>query len=270
VTTSLLRLLIAGWILWLLVRAGRAAWVHRRLVRLVWSRIRPRHLVGSLGLLVLVGTVAVALLVYVPWTGYGLGSLVGLDGNAVFAPLEEAVARTQPAAPGARDWWLAGLATLFLGYLLVLLPWLAFLEEELFRSGLEDASPGREALAALRFGLAHLVMLVPLGAALAISVAGLAYSRAYRRAHRHAPGAPPPEAVARVLRPTRRSVAAARRARGRGAMAGVALPDGATVDRRPEHRQAAGVLASTVWHTTFNSLVVLLVWASVVVEALAP
>lgn len=268
-TTSVLRLAIAAWILVLLVRAGRAAWHHRALIRLVWSRIRLRHVAGSLALLVVVATVALGLIAALPWLGYGLGSLVGLDGNAVFSPLEEAVARTDAPAAGGPDWWLAGLTTLFLGYLVVLLPWLAFVEEEIFRAGLEDATTGREALAALRFGLVHLVMLVPLGAALAIGVAGYAYSRLYRRAHRRAEGLRVPPPVARAFRPTRRSRAAADRARETAAprvepaLVGV-------VDRTPERRQAEAVLASTIWHATFNTLVVVLVWAGILVEALSP
>jgi hypothetical protein len=74
----------------------------------------------------------------------------------------------------------------FLALLFALFPWLAYVEELTFRQGLELATPAREAWAALRFGLAHLFMLVPLAAALAIAVAGFAYGRVYRSAYRRA------------------------------------------------------------------------------------
>jgi hypothetical protein len=78
--------------------------------------------------------------------------------------------------------------------------------------------------AALRFGLAHLIMLVPLSAALAIAVAGFAYGQIYRRAYAR----------------------------------GLALGDRDEADLRTE-----AVLAATTWHTAFNSLLVLAVFAGV-------
>lgn len=265
-TTALLRLAIVGWILLLLVRAARAAWHQRALVVTVWRRIRPRHVVGSFGLLVMVVTVAGLLLTTVPWLGYGLGSLIGFEGNAVFAPLEEAAARAGPAPAAGPDWLFLALTTGFLGFLIVLLPWLAFVEEEVFRAGLERASPTVEVRAALWFGLVHLVMLVPLAAALAIAVAGFVYGRIYRAAYRRAGGGDVPAPVARAFRSTRRSAAAAAAER-QAAPGALALADGpldVAVDRRPERRQAEATLASAVWHTTFNTLVIVLVWVSIV------
>lgn len=256
--TTTLRLLLAAWILFTLARATRAGWRQRRLVVAVWRAIRPRHVVGSLALLAVVGTLATVLIDRVPGMSVGLGHLLGVTGNAVFVPLSEAVAHAGPAPARGPDWVLIGLSTGFLGLLTALLPWLAFVEEEVFRAGLEDASPPREAAAALVFGLAHLVMLVPVGAALAIAVAGLVYGRLYRRAHRRADGRSLPVPVALAFRPTRRSAAAADRAR---------TSDG---DPRPERRQAAAVFASTVSHTTFNTTVVVVVWLGIVISALAP
>ncbi len=278
VVTATARALIAVWILFLLVRAGATAWGQRRLVLAVWRRIRPRHVLGAVGLLVLVGGLATVLLVWVPGMSYGLGSLVGLTGNAVFAPLEEAAAHSAAAATPQRDWLLAGLSVLFLGGLAAMLPWLAFVEEEMFRAGLEDASLPRQAWRAFVFGLAHLVMLVPVGAALAVGTAGFVYGRIYRRAYRRSEAAPP-RAVAAAFRPTRASAAAADRSRTESwseswSVAGTAVAgDGSVavlVDRTPERRQADAVLASTVWHATFNTVVVVLVLVSIVVSALFP
>jgi hypothetical protein len=102
----------------------------------------------------------------------------------------------------------------------------AYLEEHVFREGLEHASLPRQAGAAFRFGLAHLVMLIPVAAALAIGVVGFVYGLIYRAAYRRA--------VNKML------VVAPRSAR------------------------AEAVLASTVWHTTFNSVLIVLLLVGLV------
>ena len=221
---SALRLAVAAIIILLVLRAARAAWGNRHIAFTVWRRIRPRHVLGSLALLAVVLGVAVALMTLLPVTSYGLGSLIGLTGNAIFAPVEEAAVRGG-AAQGPQADTVAravNVATLgFLTLLLALFPWLAYVEERVFREGLERAGPVRRSVAALRFGLAHLVMLVPVAAALAISVAGLWYGRVYVAGYRRAAG-------------------------------DELLPAAAA--------RTAGVLDSTVWHTAFNStLVVLLI-----------
>lgn len=235
---SAARLVIAAVIVVLLVQSGRLAWRNRTLAVAVWRRIRPQHVLGSLALLALVLGVAVALMSVVPVTQYGLGSLVGLTGNAVFAPVEEAAQRSGSPGlltgdPSGASWWLRAGVGAFLAALLALFPWLAYSEERTFRWGLERATLGREMFVALRFGLVHLVMLIPLAAALAIGVAGFFYGRVYRRAYLRE--------VAHVtveVGPT-----------------GAPVIGGPT----PAEVRSRAVLASTVWHTTFNSLIVVLV-----------
>jgi hypothetical protein len=267
---DLIRAAIAVWILWTLIRVARVAWRQRALTVAIWRAIRFRHVAGAFGLLVVVGGVATALVTWIPGASFGVGHLVGLTGNAVFAPLEEGLARAGPPPTKGADWLLLVGATVFLGGLAVLLPWLAFVEEEVFRAGLEDAGFGRVAMASLVFGLAHLVMLVPIGAALAIGVAGYAYATLYRRTFHRAGGdraAVAPDVAVRAYRPTRRARAAA--ARARVAAVRAALLEGrdrdgaevlATLDRDPEHRQAAAVFTAAVWHATFNTTLVVLLW----------
>ena len=266
---SVLRFVIAAWVLFLLGRAAVGAWHRRDLAIAVWRRIRPRHVAGAVALFLLVATLVIGLLTFVPPLRYGLGTLIDFSGNAVFVPLEEAARR--PGAPGAGggpDWLLIGLATAFLGALALMLPWLAFVEEEVFRAGLEDASVGRQLLTALVFGLAHLIMLVPVGAALAVGVAGYVYGLVYRRAHRRVDPDEIPEVALRSFRPTRRSARAADRARAeRDVEAGTDPLTVMLVDRSPEGRQAGAVLASTVLHTTFNTLVIGVVWLSIVASS---
>lgn len=269
--------MVAALVLLLLVRAGRVAWRQRELTRAIWAAVGWRHLAGALGLLALVVAVATVLLVAVPVTGVGLGTLTGTEGNAVFSPLEEGLARAGPAPASGVDWLLLAGGTVFLGALALLLPWLAFVEEEVFRAGLEGASWARVAAVSLVFGLLHLVMLIPLAAALAIGVAGFVYTLIYRRAA--AERRPIPAVARRAYRPTSRARAAVRAA-GRPGRQGpdAAVPtaladDGAATDAARAaaavDAQASGVFHATVWHTTVNTAIVVLVWLSVLATAIA-
>ena len=246
--TGVLRLVIAGAVIVLLGRAARAAWRNRRVAVAVWQRIRLRHVAGSVMLLTLVLVVAVTLSDLVPVTNFGLGSLVGLHGNAIFAPIEEIADRAPGVSPGAAGepsadgaprpddsfaWVGRAAVGAFLLLLLALFPWLAYVEEHAFRAGLERAGPVRQILSALRFGLVHLVMLIPLFAALAVAVAGFVYGLIYRAAFRRA---------------ERRQLAVAG-----------PFPNTAGVAVSQRQARAEALLASTVWHTTFNSLIALLV-----------
>ncbi len=269
------RLVVAAIVAVLLGRAAVGASRHRELALTVWRSITPRHLLATFGLLVAVVT-AGSVLLRVPPLRVGLGTVVGFWGNAVIIPLEEAASRAGPPPATGPDWFVVLLATAFLFFLALLLPWLAFVEEEIFRAGLEFADLRTEIIAALKFGLVHMVMLVPLAAALAISLAGLAYGRVYRHGYRTAEEGHPPEGVLRVYRPTRRARRAAALRRLHQLEAVVA--DGASwrgsdapveaTALSPERRQAAGVFRSTVWHATFNTIVVAVLWAVIVVDGL--
>lgn len=274
-----LRLVVAVVIVVLLARAAVAAWHHRRLLMSVWRAITWKHLLGALGLLTVVATIGTLLLALPPMQ-IGLGQLVDFQGNAVFTPLEEAAVRAGPAPGTGPDWTVVWLATGFLAFLCVMLPWLAFVEEEIFRGGLEQADLPGELWTALRFGLIHMVMLVPIGAALAIAVAGFVYGRIYRTAF-HRAGGPDgdlalPEAVDRSYRPTKRARKALAVTRLKAAYATLVADhdiDGQTATMtpvstiEPVRRQATAVFASTVWHTSFNTLVVGLLWLAIVAEA---
>ena len=250
---ALLRIAVVVVVLVLLARAARVAWRNRRLAFVVWRRIGARHVAGSLGLVVVVLATALALLQFVPVTSLGLGRLIGLSGNAVFAPLEEATLRSAGGAPPAAPIDPAEPAALprpslpvaagtvvFLGGLLLLFPWLAYVEERVFREGLEDATLGLQVWRALKFGLLHMVMLIPLAAALAIGVAGFVYGRIYRRAYHRA--AEQSEVVQGPF----------------GIPVVMPLP--------VQRLRAQAVLETTVWHAAFNSTIVALVLVGFVVD----
>ena len=257
---SVARLLLALLVLALLARAARVAWSQRDLALAVWRGIRPRHVVGSLGLLAVVIGVTVAAVMTVPVLAYGLGDLFATTGNAVFAPVDVAAEATRAAAgDGANTAFLVAV-TVFLGVLALLLPWFAFVEEEVFRAGAEAWGLPTRIGAALLFGAAHLIMLVPVAAALGIAVAGFAYGEIYRRgvARRSRRSHRAPGAVRGAFRPTRRSSQAVRQ---------VAIDPADT--HLHQLRQVDGLYASTVWHTTFNTMVVALVWVTFLLEELA-
>jgi hypothetical protein len=214
---------------------------------------------GAAALLVVVLGTATLLLVAAPVTGIGLGTLVGLDGNAVFAPIDPALDRlpadpaapVPPPAPGDPPRWLeAAGVTAFLAGLVALFPHLAHAEEVAFRTGWEALGLGRRVSSALRFGLVHLVMLIPLAAALAIAVAGFAYGQVYRRAYRRA------AVPTTVLRPS-----APRLVDGPDGVARLVLgPPVAVEVTDVRAARDAAALEAAVWHTTANTLVALLVW----------
>ena len=255
--SSLPRLLLALLVLGLLARAARVAWSRRDLALAVWRSIRLRHVVGSLVLLATVVAASVLSATAVPALSHGIGDLFATSGNAVFVPLDVAAEATGASTDvRAPNYAFLAAVTVFLGLLAALLPWFAFVEEEVFRAGAEAWSLPTRIGAALVFGAAHLVMLVPLAAAVGISVAGFTYGELYRHGVA-AEGRTAPAALRRAFRPTRRSVRAVRRSVSHAAD-----------ERAHVRRQLVGLHTSTVWHTTFNSTVVLLVWAAVVLDQL--
>jgi hypothetical protein len=257
-STGPLRLFVSVLVLVLLARAGLGAWRNRHVSFAVWRAIRPRHVIGALLMLAVVGALGMPLLAHVPAASIGLGRLLQTTGNAVFTPLEEAMSHAGPGPATGPNWTLLALSTAFLGFLAFTLPWLAFIEEELFRAGLEHATLVGEIVAALRFGLVHMIMLVPIGAALLIGGVGFVYGRIYRRAYARfgAREQAVPWVLLRAYRPSRRAREAAAR-----------TDAGATVDA--VQRQAAGVFASTVWHATFNTLIVVSLWLAIVYSEFA-
>jgi hypothetical protein len=166
---------LAGYIMAVL---ALTAWRSRDGAHLaLYRRIRPLAVAQSVVLLACVaGTVALLLSLQNP--------LLNFSWYAVL--LEHVSASPSDGIPagGAANVLLEPLsyrwlAVPFVGLLLFLLPRLALTEERIFRSGTRTWRQG--IYRSLIFGLAHLPMGIPLGAALGLSIGGLWFTRQYFR-----------------------------------------------------------------------------------------
>ena len=146
---------------------GRILWITRGL--------RARHFLPA-PLVLMVVLLLSAVLVQVPGLEFGWWTFIGGQGNPVFG-------RTD-ATSGTPLEWLVPLAFLLL--LVPCLPLFAEREERSFRLGAERWSPARRIRRSIEFGLVHAVIGIPIGVALALSVGGLYFTRAYLRGYRRA------------------------------------------------------------------------------------
>jgi hypothetical protein len=169
------------------LRPGR-----REHVAAVVRGVAPRHVVAAP--LVLVAVLAVALaLIQVPGLEWGWWTALGGFGNPVTGGTERTV--------GTALEWL--VPAVFVALLVPALPLLAEREERVFRWGDEHRSVPQRAARGVVFGLAHAIMGIPLGAALALSIGGWYFSWRYLRGYRAAGG----DARAGLLESTRAHLA---------------------------------------------------------------
>lgn len=136
----------------------------------VIKQYRPVHFVATLPVLLLIITVAALLITYIPFMDknpilWVLSSLFGWgdgkgSGNILFSGIQ----------------WKY-YAALFLPVLFFALPSLARCEEEDFRQGTRNWVDGVKR--SIKFGLAHIIALIPLGVALALSIGGLWFTYQY-------------------------------------------------------------------------------------------
>ncbi|MDQ1438841.1 MAG: hypothetical protein QOK43_2470 [Acidimicrobiaceae bacterium] len=156
-------------------RAATSPQLRARTIEIVRG-LRPRHFV--LVPLVLTGVVVVAVLaVQVPGLSFGWWTAIGGNGNVIVGSTGRDTGPITRLAP-----------LVFLTVLIPLIPLLAEREERVFRFGAEDWSGWRRARRAVEFGLVHLVMGIPIGVALALSIGGGYFTWAYLRGWRRAGG----------------------------------------------------------------------------------
>lgn len=187
VLVSVLTVVVLGWVGSNLVVGARRAVRRRSHTALLLRGVRLRHL-GPAPLVLAVVFAVFALAWLVPPLRFGWWSLLGGQGNVVFG--------TTSQTRGTVLETLIPVAFVLL--LLPALPLLVEAEERRFRLGAEAWSTGRRALRGLQFGLLHLVVGVPIAAALAITVAGWWFTWVYLRAFRRTGS--PTEALAESTR----------------------------------------------------------------------
>jgi hypothetical protein len=144
---------------------------------LIVKGIRWRHVVVAPFVLALVLLVA-GLLIQLPVLRWGWWTAIGGIGNPVTGGTEQ--------TSGTALEWLVPLA--FLLVLLPAIPLFAQAEERMFRFGAESWSGPKRVAKAIQFGLAHAIIGIPIGVALALSIGGgyfmWCYLRCYRVTHR--------------------------------------------------------------------------------------
>ena len=176
--TDLLTVAVLGFIGTRLVGAARLAVSPPGRQR--WSAVvrglRARHFVLAVPVLLLVLAAAFALL-QVPGLSFGWWTAVGGEGNPVFGQ----TTRHHDSA------FNQVIPIVFLALLLPTLPLFALREEEVFRAGAESRTTRQRAWWAVKFGLVHALIGIPIGVALALSIGGAyftwVYVREWRRSH---------------------------------------------------------------------------------------
>jgi hypothetical protein len=157
-------------------RAVRSRPLRARTVEIVRG-LRLRHFLPVPLVLFLV-LVAAVLLMEVPGLSFGWWSAIGGSGNVI-------VGATDDGSGGGGGSGGASLLDfvplVFLTVLVPMLPLLAEREERMFRLGAESLSVWRRVRRAVEFGLVHLIMGIPIGVALALSIGGGYFTWAYLR-----------------------------------------------------------------------------------------
>ncbi len=125
--------------------------------------------------IVLTAVLAVAIpLMSLPVLRWGWWSAIGGEGNPVFGS-------SSATAGSALEW---AIPVVFVALLIPALPLFAHAEEVVFRRGAQHWSTRRRAFKVVQFGLAHAIIGIPIGTALALSIGGAYFMAVYLRAIR--------------------------------------------------------------------------------------
>jgi hypothetical protein len=148
----------------------------RETTRPILAGIRWRH-VWPAPLVLTVVVIVASLLLLVPGLDWGWWTAIGGEGNPVTGTTDQTAGT--PLA------WI--IPVVFLLLLLPAIPLFALAEEGAFRRGCERWTWPRRVRRTIEFGLAHALIGIPIGVALALSCGGAyfmwSYLRSYRRHH---------------------------------------------------------------------------------------
>jgi hypothetical protein len=139
---------------------------HRKTLGVVQG-LRSRHFVRAVPIVAVIVSTA-WVLIQLPVLSFGWWSVLGGEGNPVVGVTE-------------KDYGIVSvvLPLFFIGLLIVGMPLLVAREEWVFRRGAEVRGTAVNVGRSLVFGLAHAVIGIPIGAALALSIGGLYLTRCY-------------------------------------------------------------------------------------------
>jgi hypothetical protein len=144
---------------------------HRKTLGVVQG-LRARHFVRAVPIVVVIVSTA-WVLIQLPVLSFGWWSVIGGEGNPVVGVTEEDYGIVSVVLP-----------LFFIGLLIVGMPLLVAREEWVFRRGAEARGTAMNVARSLVFGLAHAVIGIPIGAALALSIGGLYLTRCYLKGWR--------------------------------------------------------------------------------------
>jgi hypothetical protein len=152
-----------------LVEAARSSVEARRKSLVVAQGLRPRHFLAALPVLAAI-IVTAFVLIQLPVLSFGWWDAIGGVGNPAVGLTDQDLGILDVLIPA-----------FFLGLLVVALPLLVAREEWVFRRGAEQRGALSNVGRSVVFGLAHAVIGIPLGAALALSIGGLYLTWCYLR-----------------------------------------------------------------------------------------
>jgi hypothetical protein len=172
---DLLTLAVLAWVGSRLVISARIAvgGSGRRAATELLSGLRPRHFLLAVPVLGMV-LVAASALVQVPGLDFGWWTAIGGEGNPV-------VGSTDRTAGSPLEWLVPAV---FIALLIIALPLLVMREEQIFRAGSEDRTPAQRVGRGVVFGMAHALVGIPIGVALALSIGGWYFTLMYLRGWR--------------------------------------------------------------------------------------
>lgn len=144
-----------------LFEAARTSVGARRRTWGVVQGLRARHFLRAIPIVAVIVSTA-WVLIQLPVLSFGWWSVLGGEGNPVVGVTD-------------RDYGIVSaiVPLCFIGLLIVGLPLLVAREEWVFRRGAEQRSTAGNVGRSVVFGLAHAVIGIPIGAALALSIGGL-------------------------------------------------------------------------------------------------
>jgi hypothetical protein len=150
-----------------LFEAARSSVEARARMLAVVRGLRWRHFVRAVPIVLLI--VATAwVFIRLPVLSFGWWTMIGGEGNPVVGVT-------------SKDYGIVSVVIplFFIGLLIVGLPLLVAREEWVFRRGAERRGTAANVGRSVLFGLAHAVIGIPIGAALALSIGGLYLTRCY-------------------------------------------------------------------------------------------